>query len=533
MINEKNATFLMVGNVACGIGNGAAVDLAAMPVGSVVTTYAGNVAGGMLALVGGALVAGTEYTVINKLSDGSILRSRPFTSANVVSELHAAYAQPKEQVSFLGFDGTIINGLGTITLGNSYIVGLWLNHTKNMIDMKGEVKHISAYATDTLQATVVKNLLESHIKNFSPIREQNPSILCDRIVRTDTVAVIDATAVVYKVTKGSKNVTGHLLNQGAGPVIALTANAIGALTAGDVIAFPSYNGRSFTATIDQDLGAGAGSYYVIIGETTYRIADAGAAADNLTAIVAAINAGTQATASEAAAVLTITYNEGTIAAPPIIGHRVDNNAGVLTAVVVTHVATNDRLPVAYRVATTIAAANNFNLDVAWQGPTGFVRTAVSANAPAALIATTCGIATVNAANAWGLKFSGIAQPFKVQSDYNVKVDFDVLTDSFGAFGNEYKAILPSKGHGSWKEVAALEAYAQGNENWYRLSMDPANNFRREANAGKGVGYNISTVTFRDTYTPSTTGTTMTSTWQIVFAIRNGLATPYDGLDVVF
>ena len=179
MINEKNCTYLFVGNVTNGYANNADVDIDSMPAGSVVLvkTDQTTVKSEEVAITNSPT---TLYQLINKLSDGTIVRSPQFTSGNVVTKGKAAYAQPTEQVSFLGYNGTSVTGLGTITLGESYIVGLWLNHTKGAYDHKGEVKHISAYATDTTQATVAKLLMESHLKNFSPVREQNPSILCDK-----------------------------------------------------------------------------------------------------------------------------------------------------------------------------------------------------------------------------------------------------------------------------------------------------------------------------------------------------------------
>lgn len=81
----------------------------------------------------GALVSGTGYQLINKLSDGTIVRSPMFAVLILLLRVKATYTQPSEQVSFLGYDGSTVTGLGTITLGESYIVGLWLNHTKGCL----------------------------------------------------------------------------------------------------------------------------------------------------------------------------------------------------------------------------------------------------------------------------------------------------------------------------------------------------------------------------------------------------------------
>jgi hypothetical protein len=210
--------------------------------------------------------------------------------------------------------------LGTITLGESYIVGLWLNHTKGAYDQKGEVKHISAYATDTTQATIAKQLMESHIKNFSPLREKYPSILCDRVALTTSVAAITDNATIYKLTKGLKTV--YTYTKAAAGDATLAASQVD-VTLGNNVNIPTYNGRSFSFTASA-LGTGAGRHVIYIGTTTYSVADAGTDAQNATAIAAAINAGTQASASANSATVTITYHENTVALPPMVLSSADD-----------------------------------------------------------------------------------------------------------------------------------------------------------------------------------------------------------------
>ena len=155
MINDKNVTYTFVGNVTNGYADDATANLDTMPAGSIALLKAAS-----NKVEEGALVAGQVYEVVNKLSDGTILRSPAFTSADLVYANANAYAQPSQQVSFLGYDGTTINGLGTITLGDSYSVQLSLSYTAGAIAQQNLMKSISAYATDTSQATVAKNLFE-------------------------------------------------------------------------------------------------------------------------------------------------------------------------------------------------------------------------------------------------------------------------------------------------------------------------------------------------------------------------------------
>ena len=503
MINDKNVTYTFVGNVTNGYAGGDIANLDTMPAGSIaLLKVASN------AVEEGALVAGQAYEIVNKLSDGTILRSPAFTSADLVYANANAYAQPSQQVSFLGYDGTTINGLGTITLGDSYSVQLSLSYTAGAIAQQNLMKSISAYATDTSQATAAKNLFETHYRQFGPLHEPFRAILCDRIARVTSVAAHDTATIAYLVN-GSKTVT--LYTKTAAASAALTASAT-TIDAGTVVNIPSYNGRTFTFTaIDAD-------YVVYIGTTSYVVADAGTAAQNATAIAAAINAGTIATAVAASTTVTITYLENTRALPPMVISDAD---GTPATVAVT-IASGDAVPVQYVVAATTAAAATYTLDEPWQGPTGYAYTGTTA-------ATNIGESTLNAANAWGLKFTGVMEPFNPVTDKWTIVHFDVLGGAFGSFGTEYKAVKANEGHGNWRAVATLAQYAQGNETFYRTSNYPYTANRTEAVAGTGgLGYDVITATFKKSVDFAASGVSVSSPFTLKLAFRSGLS--YDGID---
>jgi hypothetical protein len=509
MINDKNVTYTFVGNVTNGYADGDIANLDTMPAGSIALLKAAS-----NEVEEGALVDGQAYEVVNKLSDGTILRSPAFTSADLVYANANAYAQPSQQVSFLGYDGTTINGLGTITLGDSYSVQLSLSYTAGAIAQQNLMKSISAYATDTSQATVAKNLFETHYRQFGPLHEPFRAILCDRIARVTSVAAHDTATIAYLVN-GSKTVT--LYTKTAAASDALTASAT-TIDAGTVVNIPSYNGRTFTFTASV-LGAGAGSHVIYIGSTSYIVADAGTAAENATAIAAAINAGTLATAVADTAGVTIIYNENTRALPPMVLSSVDNSTFALVAVTI---ASGDAVPVQYVVAATTAAAATYTLDEPWQGPTGYAYTGTTA-------ATNIGESTLNAANAWGLKFTGVMEPFNPVTDKWTMVHFDVLGGAFGSFGTEYKAVKANEGHGNWRAVAALEQYAQGNETFYRTSNYPYTLNRTEAVAGTGdLGYDVITATFKKSVDFAASGVSVSSPFTLKLAFRSGLS--YDGID---
>ena len=494
MINDKNVTYTFVGNVTNGYADDATANLDTMPAGSIaLLKVASN------KVEAEALVAGQAYEVVNKLSDGTILRSPAFTSADLVYANDNAYAQPSQQVSFLGYDGTTINGLGTITLGDSYSVQLSLSYTAGAIAQQNLMKSISAYATDTSQATAAKNLFETHYRQFGPLHEPFRAILCDRIARVDAVAAHDTATIAYLVN-GSKTVT--LYTKTVAASAALTASTT-TIDAGTVVNIPSYNGRTFTFT------ATDADHVVYIGTTSYVVADAGTAAQNATAIAAAINAGTVATAVAVAAAVTVTYLEDTRALPPMV----ISDAGGTPATVAVTIASGDAVPVQYVVAETATTAATYTLDEPWQGPTGYVYTGTTA-------ATNIGESTINAANAWGLKFTGVMEPFNPVTDKWTMVHFDVLGGAFGSFGTEYKAVKANEGHGNWRAVATLEQYAQGNETFYRTSNYPYTPNRTEAVAG--LGYDVITATFKKSVDFAASGVSVSSPFTLKLAFRSGL-----------
>ena len=503
MINDKNVTYLYVGNVTNGYDNAATANLDTMPAGSIaLLQVASNV------VKEDALVAGQVYEVVNKLSDGTILRSPAFTSADLVYANAEAYSQPSQQVSFLGYDGTTVNGLGTITLGDGYSVQLSLSYTAGAISQQNLMKSISAYATDTLQATVAKNLFKNHYKQFSPLHEPFRAILCDRVARVDAVAAHDTATIAYLVN-GSKTVTLYTKTVAASAALTASATTISADT---VVNIPSYNGRTFT------FDATIADHVIYIGTTSYVVADAGTDAENAIAIANAINAGTLATAVANGKGVTIAYLENTRALPPMVISDAD---GTPAAVTVT-IASGDAVPVQYVVAADTTAGATYTLDEPWQGPTGYVYSGTAA-------ATNIGESTLNAANAWGLKFTGVMGPFNPVTDKWTMVHFDVLGGVFGSFGTEYKAVKANEGHGNWRKVAALEQYAQGNETFYRTSNYPHTVNRKEAVAGSGgLGYDVITATFKKSVDFAASGVTVSSPFTLVLAFRSGLS--YDSIN---
>ena len=527
MINEKNATYLYVGNVTNGFSDAnTAVDLDALPAGSVTVVRVGSAATGDVHDYQ-AISASYESQVINKLSDGTIVKSPIFKTTDIVSAAKSTYTQPTEQVSFLGYDGSTVTGLGTITLNDSYTVGLWLNHTTNVISQSPLVKHICAYATGTTQAALAKSLMESHVANFSALREKTPTIRCERVALTTSIAAITTITEtnMFHVVNGSKTVTAKLASISSGVVTLADGNIDENFTTSLVLSMPSSNGRSFSFNANATANGG---HVIFIGTTKYTVTSDTNADGNGLAIAAAINAGTQATATtgagaEATDKVTITYNEGQYYLPPYVIASVNNTTAIYPTV---SILTGDAVPVKYKSASafTADATITFELDIPWQGVTGYIMNSDTTEA------TMIGIALLTS-DTWGLKFSAIPQSFNPVSGEYKMINFDIKSDSFATgYGTEYKSIKPTLGAGSWKQVAQLENYAQGNDNHYQVRAYPAIPRRAEAASIVGtagpLGYDVITVNMKKTYTTEASGVTMTSPFTMMIAMRSGLDLDY-------
>lgn len=507
-MNQIGASYLLIGNVTNGYADNAAYVPDAQPLGSVVLVKEDT-----KVTEEGALVAGTIYQLVNRLADGTIKRSPSFTSADIVSKGKQAYALSNEQVSFFGKDASAVVGFGTLTTGTTYNLNFWLNHTRNTLNNTPEIKTVHYIATSTSQATMAKGFQDAFLRTFSTLREPNKVILCDRVALTTSVAAGDTYNMAYFVN-GSKTVTLYTKDTAATAAVTASTTTVAANT---VINVPSYNGRSFTFT------ATTNDHVIYIGSETYYNADAGDAAANSTALVALINAGTLARATaDGAGATTITYREGVYLLPPVIF----SNVAAAPATVAVTIATGDAIPVKYKVAATATAAATFTLDNPWQGPTGYTYNGTTE-------ATHSGEATLTS-DTWGLKLTGVKQPFNKVTDRVDKVAFDVLSADFGTL-TEYKAVLPTLGSGTYQQIAALEVFDQWSDRGVLVSAYPPTVYSAEATSG--VGYDqITLILSKKPYTSVTTGVSPANVFSIVIATKGTSAydtISYDTLDTAF
>jgi len=317
------------------------------------------------------------------------------------------------------------------------------------------------------------------------------------------------TSTLVKVTKGSKTVSVYIkAADGTSDFTASTAS-VAAATTTLAYAFPSTDGKTFTFDAVA-LGSGAGHTLVVIGETKYLVADAGTDAQNATAIAAAINAGTQATASVSTATVTITYKAGTIGnLPPMVLKSDDDSTWTLVAVTI---ASGDSKQVVYRTDAATTTAATFTLDEPWQGETGYVYEGTTA--------VTAGVATLTT-GLWGLKFSGLALPFDaivgkyeiVRFNVKPKLGNQMINPITGtgytyALGFDssvlaYDVQAAKEGTGMYQQVAEEELLASWQNRPMVVQTWPPTKYSTEASASKE--YSITALRIKKTNNAGTVG----------------------------
>ena len=217
MINERNASYIYIQNVACGISDNAAFD----------TTAAGSVViakGTGLVESGIALAATDTYRVIQKKADGTYVFSPYFNSSTVSNAKKVVYAAATEQVSYWGYDGTYnTTGLGTITTGNTYTLHFVLNHTRNIYNNAPQIKTVPYKAMSTSESALAAGLHAQFLRTFSLDREPAQTIKCERVysgaqlnaLGTATAALTNGSnAVVFSEDMTSLVTAGTILRFG-------------------------------------------------------------------------------------------------------------------------------------------------------------------------------------------------------------------------------------------------------------------------------------------------------------------------------
>jgi len=272
-----------------------------------------------------------------------------------------AYVAPIKEVTFIGYNGT--NGSLTLPtiVANDY-AGI------GAIQKEGttpdQIREQENYSTGALLAsTAAYDILRpiANQVNNTPVLSKTHTA---GITSNGTQADFTGTATALKFTKGSTTVAFMIQDATSGWVA-----STGTVAAADVIGVSHANMKSVTFTADI-AGTGAGRHVITIGGTIYNVADAGSAAQNATAIAAAINAGTQATATVSTADVTIVLNSSTYGAKILVVQTDDDSSWVVPTLTV-NTTTGETVATIYKASAAVSAAASFELDVAYVGETGY------------------------------------------------------------------------------------------------------------------------------------------------------------------
>ena len=489
MIYEDSATFLSVANVP---RNGAAT-LDALPVGAVAI----QLDDGTFNAPGNPL--GTEVVrIVQKLPGGQIAAT-PYFNFLTSNVTLTNYTESVEQITRLGATAAgVVTGLAAPAVGDTVILNVTLLHSQGIYNNTPLVKTIPYRAEAATALDMVRGLTRSFIGSFR--REPDQTIRCERLSDGVVAAQTDTATLAY-LQHGSTTIS-YMVGTFAAGVVADEGTQV----AGDVLALPTANGRSFTVTAEDD------NHVVIIGETVLLVADAGNAALNGPAIADAINAsalGDRVTATAVAAVVTITYGPDFFALPPIV---IDDDGAQTNLEVET--VTGDDVRAKYIMPVAITDAATGELDIPWQGPTGYV----AFRDAGADHANHAGQTAAGGVGQWGLMFSGLKQPFNPVTGRYKKTRFyvassDILEQPVDAQG-------ASLGSGTWEQVSELEVYAKFNEDGGLGVTEKYPPTKYRGQVPQGGQYNIITINAVDNrMRPVTSGVQYGSRWNIVLAIN--------------
>lgn len=268
MINERNASYIYIQNVACGISDDAA--FTGMAAGSAAIIKSTNVTE-----AGTALAATDNYRIVQKKADGNYIFSPYFNSSTVTNAKKTAYAAATQQVSYWGYDGTSnTTGLGTIVTGNTYTLHFVLNHTRNTYNNAPQIKTVPAKALSTSESDLAKTLQEQFIRTFSPDREPARTIMCER-VGNGTYSAITANSSHLTVQYGSTTVTSasHGLTPAAGTAIRFGTSDPSAVATAPLYKIVSYTTNTLILDVPYQGvdAADAHAAYATVAPTAYGL----------------------------------------------------------------------------------------------------------------------------------------------------------------------------------------------------------------------------------------------------------------------
>lgn len=366
---------------------------------------------------------------VNPANGNQPVTSQLIQGVNLQNFLGKNYSNPQTQVAYVGYNGS---GNSTIPVVSSTLTAPSYYQVK-LIDI---TKGYEPFPRHTLiaKADTTATAYEILTALCSAIVTDANAFVYPEIVSDGTMGNFTGTATAMQFTAGSATVN-FVIESSTGWVA-----STGSVTAGDAIGVANAGSTSVSFTADI-LGTGAGRHLIVIGGTTYNVADAGTAAQNATAIAAAINAGTQATAavtSSTTVTITLKYNDKGQAITVTKTADDATFTQITTTVITTLGGTAMKL---FNAVATVAAGASFTLD----RPAQFSGTYYKGTS------TLINAGEMSAINYYGLKLTDLIPG----ASFNVAVDLNLLGTPITY------TTSPQPGSGTSAEILTLEQKAQG------------------------------------------------------------------------
>lgn len=469
MTNQRNVRNLILGkatSVGTGVpAAGTQVEPSNMADGTVVIT---DLSGKRITTLASGEGTKGFYVVQGQGADKPLIKHL-IKPSNITSAYLKNYLAATEQVTYAGYTGSSgslpAGGVDMTYTGAVVLQGEFLTFGAR------EMKKTFMYKCTTSDSTadVAAGLALSIYNGVAKMAD--PYYKVERVSNTNTITATTGTATHLKFSKGSKTVSF---------VDSTGAASTGTCASGSTLSVPSTSGSVFTFVL---LDAAP---TVIIGNTIYTTADSGLADANSTALLAAINAGGQATAT-----YNTTSNTVTITLLPTTKPCVVSALDGTTPLAVT-ITSGDATPVKYITTTAASSSASFTLDLPWAGESCIVPTGTSTS--------TAGIATLSSGTvAWGLKFTGMPRTYNDITFRFYKIRFAVELFNMGSTAVT-TTVAASEGAGMSEAIQWLESFTVGNEGAYYV-IQPDQPLARRKNSltylGSGQGWNMITINYYD------------------------------------
>lgn len=281
---------------------------------------------------------------------------------NVYKIVKQVYSAPVKQVSYIGWNGTT----GAMTLptiaanDDATLIAIQKEATTSDQIREQENYSVGGLAASETEYNILAGIVNS-VNNQPTLSKTHTA----GITTNGTQADFTGTGTALKFTKGSTTVL-FMIQDGTDGWVAST----GTVAAADIIGVAHANMKSVSFAAAA-AGSSAGRHVITIAGTIYNVADAGTDALNATAIAAAINAGTQATAAvTSSTTVTITLVPSLYSAKILAQYTTDDSSFSTPALTVI-TTTGETQGTIYKAAAAVSAAASFELDRAYVGETGY------------------------------------------------------------------------------------------------------------------------------------------------------------------